>query len=187
MGNSEITRTGILDAALAEFAAHGVAGARVDRIAAAAGCNKNLIYVYFQSKENLFATVLEQQLPRVYREIPFTPDDLAGYAARVFDFAMDNPALMRLLAWNGLEGRAAPQPVRTRARDEKVRELATGTAEAGFAPEFLLTAVMALATAWAEPSPYGPGLDPDGGTDRDALRATVHRAVAVLAGAPPAG
>jgi AcrR family transcriptional regulator len=43
----------ILDAALEEFSTHGVAGARVDRIASAADCNKNLLYVYFGSKENL--------------------------------------------------------------------------------------------------------------------------------------
>ena len=46
MGNAEAMRERILEAASAEFSAYGVAGARVDRIAKAAGCNKNLIYIY---------------------------------------------------------------------------------------------------------------------------------------------
>jgi AcrR family transcriptional regulator len=54
------TRQRILDAALAEFAAHGLAGARVDEIAARAGANKRMIYAYFGGKEELWLTVLER-------------------------------------------------------------------------------------------------------------------------------
>src|ERR1700719_3266482 len=97
--NAEATRERILDAALAEFSAYGIAGARVDRIAESARCNKNLIYIYFTDKETLFTTVLHKHLQRVHEEEPFTPDDLPGYAGKVFDFAMSNPDLMRLLAW----------------------------------------------------------------------------------------
>jgi AcrR family transcriptional regulator len=50
----------ILDAALAEFAEHGLGGARMDRIAERAGLNKRLIYYYFESKEGLFLAVLER-------------------------------------------------------------------------------------------------------------------------------
>jgi TetR/AcrR family transcriptional regulator len=53
------TRTRILDAALTEFATHGLAGARTDRIANAAGVNKALLYYYFDSKENLYLAALE--------------------------------------------------------------------------------------------------------------------------------
>jgi AcrR family transcriptional regulator len=91
MRNAEATRERILEAALAEFSTLGIAGARVDRIARAAGYNKNLIYVYFQDKETLFTTVLQKHLARVYDANPFTPDDLPGYAAKVFDFAMPTP------------------------------------------------------------------------------------------------
>src|SRR4051812_44546471 len=98
-GRAEATKAQILAAAKEEFAANGIAGARVDRIAQAAGCNKNLLYVYFGNKEALFATVLERGLGEVYAELPFTPDDLPGYAGRVFDFAMAHPDLMRLMAW----------------------------------------------------------------------------------------
>ncbi len=53
------TRSRILDSALNEFAAHGLAGARTDRIAQAAGVNKALLYYYFDSKENLYRAALE--------------------------------------------------------------------------------------------------------------------------------
>ena len=49
----------ILDAALGEFARHGLSGARVERIAARANANKRMIYYYFGSKEDLFLAVLE--------------------------------------------------------------------------------------------------------------------------------
>lgn len=53
------TRARILDAALQEFSAHGLAGARTEQIAAAAGVNKALLYYYFESKENLYVAALE--------------------------------------------------------------------------------------------------------------------------------
>src|SRR5262249_46766497 len=106
MRNAEATKERILEAGLAEFSAHGIAGARVDRIAHAAKCNKNLIYIYFEDKETLFTTVLCKHLTRVHEEQPFPPDDLPGYAVKMFDFAMANPDLMRLVAWSALEQRA---------------------------------------------------------------------------------
>ncbi len=59
------TRSRILDAALAEFAALGLAGARTDRIAQAAGVNKALLYYYFDSKENLYRAALEMIAAKV--------------------------------------------------------------------------------------------------------------------------
>lgn len=48
------TRRKILDAARAEFALYGKAGARVDRIAHHAVVNKAMLYYHFDSKENLY-------------------------------------------------------------------------------------------------------------------------------------
>ena len=53
------TRDRILDAALREFSSSGLAGARMDQIAAGASVNKALLYYYFDSKENLYAAALE--------------------------------------------------------------------------------------------------------------------------------
>jgi TetR/AcrR family transcriptional regulator len=59
------TRQRILDAAAREFAAHGLAGARTETIASAAGVNKALIYYYFNSKEALYQAALEDIAARV--------------------------------------------------------------------------------------------------------------------------
>jgi TetR/AcrR family transcriptional regulator len=59
------TRQRILDAALREFAAKGLAGARTEAIATAAGVNKALLYYYFDSKEKLYVAALEMISERV--------------------------------------------------------------------------------------------------------------------------
>src|SRR3954470_1756932 len=59
------TRQRILDAALREFAAHGLVGARTETIASAAGVNKALLYYYFESKDKLYAAALEMIAERV--------------------------------------------------------------------------------------------------------------------------
>jgi TetR/AcrR family transcriptional regulator len=59
------TRKKLLTAARREFARSGLAGARVDEIAARAGVNKQLVYHYFGDKDALYLAVLEW----VYEEI----------------------------------------------------------------------------------------------------------------------
>ncbi len=51
-------KTDILAAARREFATAGYAGARIERIAAAAAVNKQLLFHYFDSKEGLFTAAL---------------------------------------------------------------------------------------------------------------------------------
>jgi TetR/AcrR family transcriptional regulator len=53
------TRARILEAAIGEFSENGLAGARTEQIAEAAGVNKALIYYYFQGKESLYAAAIE--------------------------------------------------------------------------------------------------------------------------------
>ena len=57
--DADATQRRILAAAEKEFAANGLAGARVDNIAERAKANKCMIYHYFESKERLFQRVLE--------------------------------------------------------------------------------------------------------------------------------
>jgi TetR/AcrR family transcriptional regulator len=59
---SDKTRAAILAAAERIFAESGLAGARTDAIAAAAGVNKALLYYYFRSKEHLYEAVVENHL-----------------------------------------------------------------------------------------------------------------------------
>ena len=59
--DAEATKARLLEAATAEFAAYGIAGARIDRIAAAASVNKQMIYAYFGSKDALFDVVFSRE------------------------------------------------------------------------------------------------------------------------------
>lgn len=61
-------RLRILEAAKEEFASHGLAGARVDRIAAKAGANKRMLYYHVGKKEELYLTVLEGAYEKIREE-----------------------------------------------------------------------------------------------------------------------
>jgi TetR/AcrR family transcriptional regulator len=63
-------RDAILAAAEREFAAAGFAGARMERIAAAAKVNKQLLFHYFDSKEGLFAAALAALVARFDADAP---------------------------------------------------------------------------------------------------------------------
>ena len=56
------TRAKILAAAVAEFAAYGYAGARIDRIASRSSANKRMIYHHFGGKQAVFEAVLADRL-----------------------------------------------------------------------------------------------------------------------------
>jgi TetR/AcrR family transcriptional regulator len=65
--SSDKTRERILRAALHEFSAHGLAGARTDAIAESAKVNKALLYYYFKNKESLYAAAFEEVLNSVLK------------------------------------------------------------------------------------------------------------------------
>jgi AcrR family transcriptional regulator len=54
----EERRTGLLEAAAREFAAHGYADASINRILAGAGMSKGVAYYYFADKADLFAATV---------------------------------------------------------------------------------------------------------------------------------
>lgn len=64
----EATRANILEVAAAEFGEKGLAGGRIDEIAALTRTSKRMIYYYFGSKEGLYLAVLEESYRKV-REI----------------------------------------------------------------------------------------------------------------------
>ena len=61
------TREKLLEAAMIEFATHGLTGAKVERIARRAGVNKRLVYHYFKGKEQLYGEVLERTYQQIHR------------------------------------------------------------------------------------------------------------------------
>jgi TetR/AcrR family transcriptional regulator len=92
------SRSSILEAALAEFAREGHAGARMDAIAAAAGVNKALLYYYFQDKDALYGAILDaffaQLLDRILTvcDRPGTAGErFLSYAAAHFDSIAESP------------------------------------------------------------------------------------------------
>jgi AcrR family transcriptional regulator len=112
--DAEATRKRILEAATAEFTTHGIAGARVDRIAASAGANKSLIYAYFGNKDKLFDAVFEAAVAGTIYEVPLDAEDLPGYAARLYEHRLAKPELLRLADWDRLErggAGAASEPI----------------------------------------------------------------------------
>jgi AcrR family transcriptional regulator len=156
--DSEAAKARLLQAATDEFAAHGVAGARIDRIGAAAQVNKAQIYTYFGDKDQLFNIVMDTHVTRILDQVPFTVDDLPGYAGRLFDFLIANPHQLRLATWNRLE-RAGNNPGPSRlAASMRQKTAAITQAQADrqvpttFTAEDLLTFVLALASAWTPTS-----------------------------------
>ena len=99
----EATRDRILAAAKDEFATYGLAGARINRIAAQARASKDRLYAYFASKEELFAAVTEQWTSETTAETALRGDDLPGYAGRLFDNYVAHPENARLQQWADLE------------------------------------------------------------------------------------
>jgi AcrR family transcriptional regulator len=98
------TMAGILDVATMEFAEKGLAGARIDEIAALTRTSKRMIYYYFGSKEGLYLAVLEESYRRMRAiESELHLDDLDPEAALrrlvefTFDHHHDNPAYIRLV------------------------------------------------------------------------------------------
>lgn len=103
--NAEATRARILETAQVEFVTNGLNGARVDRIAEQAGVNKNLIYHYFGSKDDLYLEVLEaiyaglraRQQDEDLRDKP-PVEAMAQLVANTFDHFVATPELIRLMS-----------------------------------------------------------------------------------------
>lgn len=119
--DAALTKRRLLDAATHEFAVHGLAGARVDRIAASSGASKVMIYTYFGNKEALFDAVFAAVVADVIESVPIDVMDLPGYAGRLFDLYMRKPEILRLATWHTLErGPTGSTPASAAANTDKV-------------------------------------------------------------------
>lgn len=101
----EQTKRRLREAALVEFAEHGLHGTTVERIAARAGVNKERLYSYFGDKAALFTSILVEELDKVAAAVPLTItclDDVGEFAGRTFDYHRDHPDLSRFVLWEGL-------------------------------------------------------------------------------------
>ena len=103
-GQPERTRAAILNAALREFAAEGVAGARTDAIARAACVNKALLYYYFRDKESLYGAVLDHVFSGLATRIAEALDPshspreaILAYVGAHFDYVASSADYPRLV------------------------------------------------------------------------------------------
>jgi AcrR family transcriptional regulator len=150
--DAEATKRRILGAATAEFAAHGIAGARVDRIAAAADANKSLIYAYFGNKEALFDAVFEAMVAATTEEISIDANDLPGFAGRVFDHRLAHTELTRLLSWDRLErgGAGVAGEIVQASHEMKVKAIARAQREGKVTSAIPAAALLGFVLAIAE-------------------------------------
>jgi AcrR family transcriptional regulator len=174
---SAATRSRLIGAAIAEFADHGLAGARVDRIASAAAANKRAIYDYFTSKEGLFDAALLRVIGDLNEAVPLR-EDLPRYAAELFDYLTAHPEAVRMIAWRRLE-RPQAGPGLSDAYTGQMMAVRDQSDPAAIGPVDLVILVIGLANAWHLSA---PDLLPAAGQDpADPQRIALHRAAVVEA------
>ncbi|MBL7258857.1 TetR family transcriptional regulator [Paractinoplanes lichenicola] len=141
----------ILAAATAEFSQHGVAGARIERIAKTARTSKERIYAYFRSKEALYRHVLRQELGAVAEATRMDPTDLPEYAGRIHDYFTSHPERYRLMTWGQMEPAPDDDPIRD-ATTYKLEKLAQaqkdGVLDPAWDPIDILIFVNQIAMSW---------------------------------------
>ncbi|KAA0113949.1 TetR family transcriptional regulator [Mycolicibacterium sp. P9-22] len=187
MYDSQATRRRLIEAGTAEFAAHGIAGARVDRIAVNARANKAQIYTHFGSKDGLFDAVFAENVDVIINSVPIDGQDLPGYAVRLYDASLAQPEMVRLATWARLE-RVPVGDLVTDFEDQTARKLQaivdaqrSGHVDPELDPSDVLSIVTTMALTWSPASLFYAVTDGDPEADHDrrrrALAETVRRAV----------
>jgi AcrR family transcriptional regulator len=179
----EATRQRILDAATAEFAEYGFAGARVDRIAAASQTNKAQIYAYVGNKDALFETVFSASLERIMDVAPINADDVGDWAVRLYDEYLKRPDLIRLATWARLERKPTGYLVADDDRLDAGKIAAIRAAQdAGRItldgdPFDVMALVISMSMAWSPVSGVYAATADEAETEHDRRRAVLRRAV----------
>ena len=187
----EPTRQRILEAARVEFATHGLAGARIDRIARTASASKERLYAYYRHKAELFSAVLELNLIEFARAVvQDAGESLPEFAGALYDHSVAHPEYLRMIDWANLEGRDVINPPLALIEDfhaERIRTVialqADGSVDASWDPDHLNALVFGIVSCWIhEPA---AALAADKAPDADTIaarRASVVRAVERLIG-----
>ena len=178
--DAEATRQRLIAAGRAEFAAYGITGARVDRIADAAQSNKAQIYHYFTNKAGLFDAVWSDLVEQIVDGLPLEVEDLPGAAVMLCDIYAEHPELPRLITWQRLErGDAAPNEIAAKDSRRRVelidRALADGVISSRFPADVIFALMLHMAAFWEFTSPYVmPVMNAaDRGQRREVVRAVV--------------
>lgn len=177
----EVTRLRLMDAAATEFAERGIAGARVDRIVAAAQSNKAQLYQYFGSKDQLFDAVFQHHVSWLIDEIPLDASDLPAYAVALYDICLARPALVRLAAWMRLErsptGDLLPGDQDADKRQRIRKAQASGDVDPSLDPADVLSMLTAIALSWSPASLQVTASAREAGAVHDRRRAGLTTAV----------
>jgi AcrR family transcriptional regulator len=178
----EAKKQQLFEAALAEFAAHGVAGARVERLARRAGISPGLVYSFYEGKEQLFDAVFDHIVERAVAMVPIDADHLAEYAAGLYDAGLAYPEVARFMTWYQLErGQSAVPASAAAAMNEKAAAIRDaqrrGTVTSAMPPEQILALVLSIANMWSQPGEDLFALVPEA-----SRRKVIIDAVARLAG-----
>jgi AcrR family transcriptional regulator len=177
--DSAATKRRLLAAATEEFAARGIAGARVDRIASSAQANKRLIYDYFGDKDGLFDAVLDAHMEQITGAVPVHHTDLSAYAGELFDYMVGHPDLLRLVTWARLEGRLGPVAQARSLRSYRRRLAAIEDAQrdghvtARLTPAQILVLIESIAVGWVVTASELLSRSDDDSSDRQALREVI--------------
>ncbi|MGB8945389.1 MAG: TetR family transcriptional regulator [Streptomyces sp.] len=181
---ADSTRDRIVSAAKAEFSQHGIAGARIDRIAKAAKTSKERVYAYFSSKVALYRFVSAQELAAVTEATRMDPTDLPGYAGRLHDYFTQHPERFRLMSWGQLEldaGDCLPRDAFRETVGHKIEQLReaqeAGHLDTHWDPVDVLIFVHQISTAWAAQPDLLPPRDEGRATFLTARRAAIVTAV----------
>ena len=160
--DTDATRRRLREAALIEFADHGLDGTSIAAITERAGVNRERLYSYFGDKaieehaDELAAEVLATELEKLAAAIRLTGvglDDVGQFVGATFDYHAAHPELGRLLQWEGLQHRpAANVDERAVQYREKVERFAhaqeSGQLDPVVSPAHLVFALIALAAWW---------------------------------------
>lgn len=182
MSKRNATANRIMDAARSEFADYGFAGARIDRIARNARCNKQAIYAYIGDKLALWKAVYTSLVQRTVDAVPLDARKLADYAEQLFDHYRAHPEILRLSFWYALEGMGndVAREVLGNAAAEKTRLIkeaqSKGHITGEFQPDLLLAMILRISMANENP-PEGIRPDADVMATRKAIRKAVERLV----------
>lgn len=108
------SRALVLDAAADEFAEHGYAGGRIDRIAARTRLNVRMLYYHFGSKKGLYAAVLEsiyEEAARILEQTERSEDPTQAALTLYVDFLVEHPRFANVLARELLDGAKQLKPL----------------------------------------------------------------------------
>jgi TetR/AcrR family transcriptional regulator len=178
--DAAITRARILDRAAEVFAEKGFEGASISDLTEACEVNRRMIYHYFGDKEGLYRAIFVrawEAMRAAFVEALAAPGDegrapgaihaqeaLLRPLGAFFDFLVERPAFVRLMAWEALEGGRISKSIWKDLRAPVFRELealvraakASGAVDPAIDPAHLVISLMGATTFYFA---YAPTLE----------------------------